>query len=272
METKDAVADNASECVQDLDEARAEIDGLRAAEERRQDYLLTLVHEFRNPLTALAGAFEILEESLADRVNAKEREFFDVAEASLARLHQMLEEMLELTSLEGRAVELHYDAVDLVALARDVVAEFEPRAKVYDVTLAPVEVRGEVAAVECDPGLIARVLSNLVANGVKYNRPGGEVAVAVAPEGNGVRIEVADTGAGIAPEDFPNLFTRFYRAPEVRQKKIMGTGLGLTIAKRIVELHGGAITFTSELGAGSTFSFTLPLRRPGGEKRDESST
>jgi two-component system phosphate regulon sensor histidine kinase PhoR len=269
MIAKDAVADNTPECAQDLDEAREQIEGLRAAEERRQDYLLTLVHEFRNPLTALAGAVGILEESLSDRVNAKEREFFDVAEASLARLNQMLEEMLELTSLEGRAVELHYDVVDVVALARDLLAEFEPRAKVYDVTLAPLEVRGDIPAVECDPGLIARAISNLLSNGVKYNRPGGEVTVTIARADAGVRLAVADTGTGIAPEDFPNLFTRFYRAPEVRQRKIMGTGLGLTIAKRIVELHGGEITFTSELGAGSTFLVTLPSRRPGGNDRDE---
>ncbi|UCH79479.1 MAG: HAMP domain-containing histidine kinase [Candidatus Coatesbacteria bacterium] len=267
---KEAVADDAAECAQNLDEAREQIEGLRAAEERRQDYLLTLVHEFRNPLTALAGAVEILKGTLADRVNAKEREFFDVAEASLARLHQMLDEMLELTALEGRAVELHYDLVDVAALARDVLGEFEPRAKVYDVSLAPVEVQGEVPAVECDPGLIARVISNLLSNGVKYNRPGGEVTVTIAREDAGLRLAVADTGAGIAPEDFPNLFSRFYRAPEVRQKKIMGTGLGLTVAKRIVELHGGEITFTSELGVGSTFSFTLPLRRPGDDERRES--
>jgi two-component system phosphate regulon sensor histidine kinase PhoR len=243
-------------------EARREVEALRRENARRYDHLMTLVHEFRNPLTALAGAVEILEDSLGPRLGGKEREFFDVIAVSLARLNQMLDEMLELTALESREVELRYEATDVAALARDVLAEAEARAEVFDVKLNPVRLEGGAPDVECDPVLISRVLANMVSNAVKYNKAGGEVAVTLAVDGDRLRVDVADTGMGIPEEDFDKVFTRFYRAPEVRQKRIAGTGLGLTIAKNIVELHGGEMSFASVLGEGSTFTFEIPLRKP----------
>lgn len=242
-------------------------------EERRYDYLLTLVHEFRNPLTALAGAVDILEEELRPHLDPKKRQFFDIAEVSLARLNQMLDEMLELTALEGRDIELNYEDVDVAALCRDVLAEHEPRAEVFKVELKPVRVDGELAKVECDPELITRVMANLISNAVKYNRPGGEVDVTLSARDGKLRVAVADTGTGIPEADFGKVFTRFYRAPEVRRRKIAGTGLGLVIAKNIVELHGGEMSFTSRAGRGSTFWFTIPFKRAengdaGNDERD----
>lgn len=252
-------------------EARQEAEELRRESERRYDHLMTLVHEFRNPLTALAGAAEILEDELGPHLGDKEREFFRVIDVSLARLNQMLDEMLELTSLESREVELNYEATDVAALARDALAEAEGRAEVFDVKLNPVRLEGNVPDVECDPVLISRVIGNLVSNAVKYNRDGGEVTVTLAARGGRLRVDVADTGMGIPEEDYDKVFSRFYRAPEVRRKKIVGTGLGLTIAKNIVELHGGEMSFTSVPGEGSTFTFEIPLRKPEGSAsaRDE---
>jgi signal transduction histidine kinase len=241
---------------------------LRLDEARRQDYLMTLVHEFRNPLTALGGAAEILADALDGRLSGKEREFFDVINVSLARLNQMLDEMLELTSLEGREVELNFEPTDVAALAGDVLAEFEPQAKAHGVTLHPLRVAGDIPEAACDPELLSRVIANLVSNAIKYNKEGGEVTVTVAPRGGRLRLEVADTGMGIPEEDFDKMFTRFYRAPQVRQMKIAGTGLGLTIAKSIIELHGGEMSFTSAAGEGSTFAFEIPLRRAEGDAGD----
>jgi signal transduction histidine kinase len=256
------LTDAAEKCDTEVADARREAEALRRENARRYDHLMTLVHEFRNPLTALAGAAEILEDSLGERLGDKEREFFDVIEVSLARLNQMLDEMLELTSLESREVELRYEATDVAALARDVLAEAEARAEVFDVKLNPVLSKGDTPDVECDPVLITRVLANMVSNAVKYNRPGGEVTVTLAAGDGSLRVDVADTGMGIPEEDFDKVFTRFYRAPEVRQKKIAGTGLGLTIAKHIVELHGGEMSFSSAPGEGSTFTFEIPTRKP----------
>ena len=258
------MTDVTKERAAERDGVREEVETLRREKARRHDYLMTLVHEFRNPLTALGGAAEILEDSLDDRLNAKEREFFGVVKISLARLNQMLDEMLELTSLEGREVKLRYEATDVAALAGDVLAEFEPRAEVFGVKLNPLRRAGEIPEVECDPVLISRVIANMVSNAVKYNNDGGEVTVTLAAGDGRLRVAVADTGMGIPEEDFDKVFTRFYRAPEVRQKKIAGTGLGLTIAKNIVELHGGEMAFTSACGEGSTFTFEIPLRRPNG--------
>jgi signal transduction histidine kinase len=230
-------------------------------EGRRHDYLLTLVHEFRNPLAALAGAVDILKDNLDEHLDAKEREFFDIVDVSLARLNQMLDEMLELTSLEGREVELNYEAADVVALVRDALAEFEPRAKIHKITLKPVEAEAGIPKVECDPELLTRVIANLVSNAIKYNKPGGDVTVTLSVSGENLRVAVADTGTGIPEADFAKVFTRFYRAPEVRRRNIVGTGLGLAIAKNIVALHRGEMSFTSREGRGSTFWFTIPLKK-----------
>ncbi len=230
--------------------------------ERRHDYLLTLVHEFRNPLAALAGAVDILESELRPYLDPKKREFFDIIEVSLVRLNQMLDEMVELTALEGREIGLNYESVDVAALCRDVLAEHGPRAEVFKITLNPLKADDDLPKAECDPELITRVVANLVSNAVKYNKAGGEVNVSVSARDGNLRVDVADTGTGIPKADFPKVFTRFYRAPEVRQRKIAGTGLGLVIAKNVVELHGGEMSFTSCARRGSTFWFTIPVERP----------
>jgi len=173
----------------------------------------------------------------------------------------MLDEMLELTALEGRDIELNYETVDVAALCRDALAEYEPRAEVFKVKLNPVKVERGLPKVECDPELITRVIANLISNAVKYNGPDGEVDVSLSARDGSLRVAVADTGTGIPEADFGKVFTRFYRAPEVRQRKIAGTGLGLVIAKDIVELHGGEMSFTSRAGHGSTFWFTIPFKR-----------
>jgi signal transduction histidine kinase len=255
----------------ELQECLKELDAVREAGERRQDYLLTLVHEFRNPLTAVAGSVEILEDTLADRMEPREREFFEVINAGLDRLNQMLDEMLELTAIEGRRVGLHTAPTDIPSLLGTIMADYETRAELAGVTLNPVEVVGEVPPVECDPELLGRVISNLISNGIKYNKPGGSVTATVSAEDGNLRVDVADTGAGIREEDFPKIFTRFYRAADAREKKIAGTGLGLTIARKIVEFHQGEMWFTSAHGVGSTFTFTIPVAGPRGgtESEDE---
>lgn len=254
---------NPSETAADRATAQAlPAETVRPDGERRQDYLLTLVHEFRNPLAALAGAVDILEDELRPYLDPKKREFFGIVGVSLARLNQMLDEMLELTALEGREIELNYEVVDVAALCRDVLAEHEPRAGVFKISLHPLKAEADLPKVECDPELITRVIANLVSNAVKYNKAGGEVDVSISARDGNLRVAVADTGTGIPKADFPKLFTRFYRAPEVRQRKIAGTGLGLVIAKNVVELHGGEMSFTSRAGRGSTFWFTIPVRRP----------
>jgi two-component system phosphate regulon sensor histidine kinase PhoR len=234
----------------------------RPGEKRKHDYLLTLVHEFRNPLAAMAGAIEILEDELEPHLDSKKREFFDIVDVSLARLNQMLDEMLELTALEGREISLKYETVNVAALCRDVLVEYEPRAEVFKVKLNLIKAEPEPPRTECDPELITRVIANLVSNAVKYNGPGGEVDVSLSTEDGMLRVAVADTGPGIPEADFDKVFTRFYRAPEVRRRKITGTGLGLVIAKNIVELHGGEMSFSSRPGRGATFCFTIPLKRP----------
>lgn len=246
----------------ELAAARADNAALRRRERQRTDALLTLAHELRNPLTAMGGALDILKDTLTDRINPKEREFFEIVDVSLARLNQMLDEMLEITTLEGHEVELHYEPTSITQLAREVAAEYEPRAQIYGVKIAPI--RGaELTRVECDPELIRRVVANLTSNAIKYNKPGGTVTITVTRSGEYVKVTVEDEGIGIPEEDRDKVFQRFYRSAEVRQKGIVGTGLGLAIARSIVEMHKGRIDFESRPAGGTVFHFALPVEKPG---------
>ena len=137
-------------------------------------------------------------------------------------------------------------------------------AKGISIGVAPLDTAG----VQADPGRIGQVLRNLLVNATNYTPSGGAVQVTVSPVRDGVEVSVQDSGPGIPPEDLPYLFERFYRVDKSRSRATGGVGLGLTIAKRLVEAHGGAINVRSQAGSGSTFYFTLPSNGGGDSAKD----
>ena len=179
-----------------------------------------------------------------------------------------MEELLAVTRLEAGRDELTTEPVDLVALARHVIAAAEPIASDQGLSLA-VESDAARAFVRGDALKLERMVENLVTNAVKYSPAGAAVRATVRRSGDRVVVAVADTGPGIPAEDAPHVFEKFYRARTPETYAVPGTGLGLSIVKLIAEAHGGEVTLRTALGAGSTFTVSLPIDGP---RRSQAST
>jgi signal transduction histidine kinase len=219
-------------------------------------------HELRTPLQAAIGYADLLEGDLADRLAPQDRANLSKLQASLARLTRLVDDLLAFGQLEVGGLVLEAREIDVRAVVEDVIASSAPMASAKGIDLAT-DVPARLPTVVADELRLYQALANLVRNAVKFTPEGGTIQVAVFEEAGRLRFLVKDSGIGIAARDQARVFEPFERAGPDRQE---GVGLGLAIAKRIVDAHGGAIGLESRPGAGSTFWFTLPLAsapRPG---------
>jgi signal transduction histidine kinase len=223
--------------------------------DRLQDEFVALVsHELRTPLTSIAGYVELaLEEDVSDDVRA----YLGVVSRNSERLLALVSDLLFVARLQVGDLPLRPGEVDLADVVREALRVNETRAVAKGVTLTcDLDCLPEVPV---DRGCVQHVVDNLVSNAVKFTPSGGAVHLSLARAGDAARIEVADTGIGIAPEDHQHLFQRFFRASNAVEGQIAGAGLGLYISRAIADAHGGRLTVQSRLGEGSTFRFDLPL-------------
>jgi signal transduction histidine kinase len=221
---------------------------------QQTDLIAEFMHELKTPLMALTTASEIL---LRQDETGYPVEMLTMIQRETARLSKLTQDFLELARLESGRATLIRQPVDLRALIDDVVALEEPQSARLGVDLET-DPAGVDLPVTGDYDRLKQVLLNLVSNAIKYNRPGGRVVITVSQAGKEVVIAVTDTGPGIAPEDIEHLFERFYRVRDAEGFS-EGAGLGLAIAKKIVEEHGGRIDVSSELGQGTVFRCYLPI-------------
>jgi signal transduction histidine kinase len=227
---------------------------LREADRLKDEFVALISHDLRTPLTSIIGYLEL---TLDDgNLTEKQRGYLDVADRNADRLLHLVNDLLFVARLEAGQLQLHPSELDLAAVARQSVAEAGPRAAANGIEL--ICEADAAAPVQADRGRMFQVLDNLVSNAIKFTPSGGDVRVSVAPMNGVVRLEIADTGIGIAPEDQQRLFERFFRTSTVAQRQIPGTGLGLYIARAIVEAHGGSIAVRSEPGEGTSFCVELP--------------
>jgi len=220
---------------------------LEGSEAERRRLLADVTHELRTPLTVIQGNVEALIDGVHPADETHLRGILDETQV-LARL---IDDLRTLSITEAGALPLHREPTDIGALARAVAKSFDAQAQAAGVTM-PVEVEGAATA-DVDPVRIREVLTNIVANAMRYTPRGGSVTTEVRTDDRAVTVVVRDTGAGIAPELLPHIFERFTHAPDSP-----GAGLGLAIAKGMVAAHGGEISAASEPGLGTELRFVLP--------------
>lgn len=237
--------------------AAAEAALLREREKMTTALMATVSHELRTPLAAIKGFAETLRlGGLNDKKNRMD--FVVTIEKHANRLSYLVEDLLLLTDLDSKSKAPAFTELDLGLFVEDCVQGLAPLIRSESAHL-DIEIP-EGLKVRADIDRLARVVSNLLDNAFKYNRPGGRVLVTAAAEGGAAVVTVRDEGQGIPAEDLPHIFGRFYRSKTTRH--IHGTGLGLSIVKSIVELHGGRIWAESVVGKGTDMRFTLPLAAP----------
>jgi signal transduction histidine kinase len=240
------------------DELRRLYKELAATSRHKSEFLASMSHELRTPLNAISGFSQVLRERMFGDLNAKQEEYLDDILSSSHHLLSLINDVLDLSKVEAGQVELDVAPFSLrEALERGVVMVRE-QATEYDVHVALAAVP-EIDVVEGDERRIRQVIFNLMSNAVKFTPAGGSVGVSAAQVDGELRISVADTGPGVPPEDRDRIFEEFQQTSAGAEQRD-GTGLGLALSKRLVELHGGRIWVDSEPGSGSTFTFTLPAR------------
>jgi len=223
--------------------------------ERQLRSVAAVAHDLRNPLAALSTAVAAMGSKLDDP--EQRRRTSELARRQVERLDRMITDLLDTARIEAGTLALRVEEADLQVIARATLDLLAPAAPRHELVLdCP-----EHVPLRCDPGRIEQSLNNLVGNAIKYSPNGGRVAISVAVVDGWIRLEVRDYGLGIAPEDLDRIFEPFRRAPSTAQT-IPGVGLGLSVTRRIIEMHGGRIEVESVLGQGSVFRCWLPANGP----------
>ena len=227
---------------------------LEHAEQLRRNLVADVAHELRTPLSNIQGYLE----AIRDRVMKPNATTIHSLNEETALLSRLVDELQELSLAEAGELKLVYQAGDIANVVKKAVTSWQPQVAAKEILLS-LDLPDNLPLVNIDGQRVNQVLHNLLENAVAHTGKGGTITVAAAKQGDWVEISVSDTGEGIPAVDLPNIFERFYRVDRSRARATGGSGLGLTIAKRLVEAHGGKITVQSEMGKGSRFSFTLPV-------------
>jgi signal transduction histidine kinase len=232
---------------------------LEAASRHKSEFLANMSHELRTPLNAIIGFSEVLQQRMFGELTAKQAQYVDIILASGRHLLSLINDILDLSKVEAGRMELEPTTFDLRLAIENTLALVRERAVRHGIRLE-LAVNGELGHLRADERKVKQILLNLLTNAVKFTPEGGSVVVRAAQADGTVEVSVSDTGIGIAPEDQAVIFEEFRQVGTDYARKREGTGLGLALVRRLVELHGGRIRVTSEVGKGSTFTFTLPSR------------
>jgi signal transduction histidine kinase len=229
---------------------------LEAVSQHKSDFLANMSHELRTPLNAIIGFSEVLKDGLFGELNAKQEEYIRDIHASGHHLLSLINDILDLSKVEAGRMELAVAKFDLPTTIDNAMAFVRERASRQGIAL-DVQVDGRLNSFAGDERRVKQILLNLLSNAVKFTPEGGRISIAALPVDEGVQISVTDTGIGISVENQQLLFQAFQQVRNEDGAKREGTGLGLALARRLAEMHGGRIWVDSAPGKGSTFAFTL---------------
>lgn len=231
---------------------------LNAANRMRANFISMVSHELRTPLNTINGFLEIVLDGQVGPLNQRQQEFLEYAHISTQQLTTLVEDILFISKADSGQFTLRLGEVSVTKLVAQALQSLQTVADKAEVHLVA-SIPESLPPVEADELRLQQVLSNLLNNAIKFSAPGSEVHVAARVEDAEIRFTVSDHGKGIAPEDHQRIFERFYQSESGARERAGGYGLGLSIAKLIVEQHGGRIWVASTPGEGATFSFAMPL-------------
>ncbi len=233
-----------------------DITKLRRLERVRQEFVANVSHELRTPVTSIKGYAEtLLDGALYDKENAID--FLRIIHLDADRLARLIDDILSLSKMESASIQLQRTSCSVYPIVQGVIDGLNKKILEKNLVVKN-EISKSVAHVFVDPDRMAQVVLNLIDNAVKYTPEGGQITISCEDKRSLLQVNVADSGVGIPLEDIPRVFERFYRVEKARSRDSGGTGLGLSIVKHLVQAHQGDVFVSSQVGQGSTFSFTIP--------------
>jgi signal transduction histidine kinase len=244
-----------------VDRVQSQVAKLKAADSLRRELVTNVSHDLRTPLATLRGYIETL--FLKDKsLSADDRKHhLKIAIQHCERLSNLVNELFELAKLDSSEIQVRYEPFNISELAHDVVQKFDLAAKEKQLSIQ-IDLDPGLPFVNADIAMIERVIENLLENAVRHTPAGGSIRLTFSPQNTDIAVGVSDTGCGIPGEDLPFIFDRFYRREKLPAGNLGYSGLGLAIARRILELHNKSIRVESTPGSGTTFTFLLPAHHP----------
>jgi two-component system, OmpR family, phosphate regulon sensor histidine kinase PhoR len=234
-----------------------DITELRRLATIRQEFVANVSHELKTPLTSIKGYVETLLDGAIDDPKHN-RDFLKTIDDHAENLRRLIDDLLDLSAIEAKRVTYRMEPFSLAEVAERIMLALDPMAKTRKIKLVN-QLKSDLPKILADRDKVAQILINLIDNAIKFNKDGGKVVLSATSRDGALIVTVEDSGAGIAPEDLPRIFERFFRADRSHSHTVKGTGLGLAIVKHLVEAHRGTVTARSLPDQGSTFTFTLPL-------------
>jgi signal transduction histidine kinase len=231
---------------------------VQSANQAKTKFVSVVTHELRIPMTSIKGYTDLLRQGAVGPVNEMQANFLNVIRNNVDRMSALVSDLSDISRIETGRLKIDLKPVSVAEHADEVLRSLEPRLEEKHQVLE-LELPADLPPVHADPNRVVQVLTNLLSNAWKYTPEGGCIRLKAVPEAGSVRVTVADTGIGISPEDQAKLFSQFFRSEDPLVREQQGWGLGLNVARRLVEVMGGEIGCESALGQGSTFWFTLPV-------------
>lgn len=226
----------------------------KRADDEKSAFVANVSHEFKNPLGIIKESLVIILDGIYGKINSKQREFLETGKRNIERLIRLVTDLLDISKIEAGKMEMRWEKIDMTPLVNEIITTYERELSKKQLILKK-EIPQDIGSIRADKDKISEVVINLLSNAIKYTPPEGNITIRLVGTEKEIRFEISNTGSGIPKESLNKVFNKFER---ITTEKREGTGLGLPIAKDIVELHKGRIWLESESGKGSKFTFVLP--------------
>jgi signal transduction histidine kinase len=235
---------------------------VKEANQAKTEFMDIAAHDLKLPMTNIKGYSKLLQMGAGGTLTDKQKDFLGVISNNVDRMDRLVKDLLDISRIEAGRIRLQIENVQMRDVINEVIESAQNQIQSKNLNLK-LDVDDDLPGLRADYSRMVQIMTNLVSNAYKYTPDGGSITVTAKPCNNGtlqgIAVTVEDTGYGIAPEDQAKLFTKFFRASDQNIRDEPGTGLGLSITKTMIETHGGELTFESELGKGTSFTFIVPL-------------